>query len=208
MDLQASTLPVAISGRLEASRGDHRRLAIALNGTIAAVTQSYQDHGKVVFSAIVPPDLLHSRSNSIAVLAVSGAGKRRILSPIHTGQQKTYDLAKRGGSAVIDTPSGAKIVVEARAVSGHVDRVEQAKGVNGALTVAGWALNGEKAPVDKVLLFENDRFLAAVTPSGKRPDIARTFGRTGFKSGFTLTTPSAGIFSHSLHVFGVAGDRA
>ncbi len=49
------------------------RLAVAVNGAVAAVTQSYRDGDKERFSAIVPETAFHEDRNDISVFEIRGA---------------------------------------------------------------------------------------------------------------------------------------
>jgi hypothetical protein len=81
-------------------------------------------------------------------------------------------------------------------------------GSPGELIVSGWAISDEDVPVDTVLLFEDDRFLADLTPTIARPGVIEAFGPQASKSGYEIMTPSAGLIGGGLRVFAVTGKRA
>jgi hypothetical protein len=72
-----------VSGQIEPKQGAAPLdLAVAVNGTVRAVTHSYRDGGEEKFAALVPPDALRRGSNDIAVFSVLGASALRKLERI------------------------------------------------------------------------------------------------------------------------------
>ena len=65
-------MPVRIAGSLEGVEAK-RRLAVALNGRVAATTYSYEGDGGVEFTAMAPPRLLHPGDNDPALFAIESA---------------------------------------------------------------------------------------------------------------------------------------
>lgn len=72
----AAAVPNLVTGRLtgELESSDPVRVAVAVNGRIAAVTQASSDSpGAVVFSALLPPSALREGANEVQLLLVEGA---------------------------------------------------------------------------------------------------------------------------------------
>jgi hypothetical protein len=82
VDGGAGAVPAWITGRIADGAGVPRTLAIALDGTIAAVTRTSEWRGATRFSAIVPPTALHPGDNELEVFTVEGTGSRRRLVPL------------------------------------------------------------------------------------------------------------------------------
>ncbi len=74
-------VPVRIAGSLEGLEAK-RRLAVALNGRVAATTYSYEGDRGVEFTAMVPPRLLHPGDNDPALFAIESAAGELTLRPI------------------------------------------------------------------------------------------------------------------------------
>jgi hypothetical protein len=208
VDPTASPLPVAVSGTLEGATQSHERLAISLNGIVAGTTHSHKVGDDVVFNAVVLPSTLRAGSNTVEVWAIRDGSNGPALAPLRTVQPKTYDLVERDNHDSVDTPSGKVIPVVPGAAKGYIDVLDQAGGTTGSLTVAGWALDSHDTPVNKLVVFEGNRFLGVSLPGTERPDIAKLFGAEALKSGFSLEVPAAGLYGPDVRVFAIAGDQA
>lgn len=83
VDRDGPFLPAQVLGTVESAAAleEDVVLAIAVNGTIAAVTRSYDDDdGAVRFAAMIPPDSLVDGRNDVAVYLVTGEGDSRTLA--------------------------------------------------------------------------------------------------------------------------------
>jgi hypothetical protein len=204
VDPDGSVLPIGVSGRLRGI-ADDARLAIALNGRIAALTEPYEDRGEVVFAALVPPSALRPGDNGVAVYALRRDGAERALQTLRQQEQLSYQLVEEDGQTVLQAPGGDPIAVQQGAAEGFVEGVE-ADGP-GPLVVSGWAVAGESR-ADGVLLFASDRFLGSTSTSQERPDVAQARGSGPLRTGFTLSAAGDDIRPGQLRVFAIAGDRA
>lgn len=74
VDPSALVVPVYFQGTISGEHSAQLDLAIALNGKIQAVTQTYVQDEKTRFAAMVPETALRSGRNSVAVFSVSGNG--------------------------------------------------------------------------------------------------------------------------------------
>jgi hypothetical protein len=178
-------------------------LAVAVNGTIRSVTQTFVDDGQVRMAAVAPADSFRSGSNQVEAFVVSGSGAERRLQPLATGQSRNYRLVERGRKTEIDS-RGRTIQVVPKAVSGYVDQgIVDDQG----LRLSGWAVDAaRRVPADLILAFANGRLAAQSKPTEERPDIAKSFGASATRSGYKLLVPvkhRAGV-----HVFAVFGDTA
>ena len=125
------------------------RLAIGVNGQVAAVTVSFEEDDVRRFAAIVAPSSFVRGSNSVEVLAVSGHGGERRFERLR-GSALGYRLVREGGRETIVDSSGRRIAV-VPGDSGSVDRLPDG---GGNITIAGWA--GTTDPVraaSRVLAF-------------------------------------------------------
>lgn len=83
VDLDGPSLPAQVLGTVRTADPleEDVVLAVAVNGTVAAVTRSYHDEdGAVRFAAVIPPDSLDDGRNEVAVYLVDGTGPDRTLS--------------------------------------------------------------------------------------------------------------------------------
>jgi hypothetical protein len=65
-------LPLYVRGVLGTSRPDPLSVAVAVNGTVAAVTHSYRDRGAHLFGTLIPESSLRDGDNAVAAFVVGG----------------------------------------------------------------------------------------------------------------------------------------
>ena len=73
VDLESSFLPIHVVGKVKSAGGPPRDIAVAINGTIAAVGNTFRlatGAGGELVSVLVPPDSLRPGRNRVQVLAV------------------------------------------------------------------------------------------------------------------------------------------
>jgi hypothetical protein len=74
VDLEAARLPVHINGALEGPTGESAwTLAVALNGIVQSVTETFVENSVVRFTAMVAPEGLIEGANRVEIFRVSGA---------------------------------------------------------------------------------------------------------------------------------------
>ena len=204
VDTNAKVLPVYLTGRLS-GLAPSRRLAIALNGRIAAVTTSYTDGISTRFEAIVDPGALRAGANAVALYELRGTPGARRLARL--GQVETrYRLVEESGREALVSPSGRRLPVVAGALEGFLENAEFKAG---SLRMHGWSASKRLGSAKEVVVFADGRFLLTTRPSVPRPDLAETQGGRSLLSGFNVVTslgsePDEG----TLRAFGVADGRA
>jgi hypothetical protein len=79
VDLKSPTIPVHVTGYVDGPTG--RTLAIAVNGRIAAVTNTFHTavSNKTVFAAMTPESFYKQGHNRVEVFEVTGPGSLRRL---------------------------------------------------------------------------------------------------------------------------------
>jgi hypothetical protein len=185
------------------------RLAVAVDGRVAATAARWRDGGTERFSAVVPPTAFARGANSVDLIAVTGAGVGRQLARL-PGAALGYRLAEMDGGQAIVTGSGRSIPVARSASGGSIDGIEVGQA---EVKIDGWAADVERArPADRVLAFAGERFLAAGKPSLPREDVAEKVGPRLARAGFKLTGwtggPRPGSPSAPVRVFAIVGGRA
>jgi hypothetical protein len=110
---------------------------------------------------------------------------------------------------MLEDDEGHRIAaLPAGALRGAVDHVSATAT---ELTVSGWAgTTRPPRPADRIVAFAGNRFLSSVTPSGRRPDLARIYGDGLGQAGFTIVgaPDRRGSAASRLRVFAILGDRA
>jgi hypothetical protein len=203
---EAPVVPALLSGLVVgAPAGD--RVAVALNGRIAAVTSTVRDGDAHRFYAMVPPRALARGSNRVAVIGISGTAARRRLVQLAGGGLAKFRLVERQGRGAIVDERGHAVRVE-EGIEGFVEKVTIEDGV---ATVSGWAADTDAPrPAHLVVAFAGGRLVAAERPSLPRPDLAREFGAPLMGAGFELRGPvdSGERGRAPVRAFALIGGRA
>ena len=86
VDIEADALPLYVRGRLRPGPSAALRLAVSVNGVIAATTRSYRENGDWVFGSMIPEDALVAGDNDVEVFVVEGFGDQPVLQPASRGR--------------------------------------------------------------------------------------------------------------------------
>ena len=212
VDIESAFIPAHITGRIrsqEDAKTTHT-LAVAVNGTIQAVTRPWQFSVKGesgAWSAIVPEKAFRSGKNDVETFIISQRGDRTtLLRPLGIFDQlPEYPSAAQ---QMIMSPQGTPRPVVVSTLQGWVDRAE-IKAEH--LELAGWAANVEQSQIaQEIWVYVNGEFFHAGGFDVARPDVASHFGKPALEqSGFRYTVPLA-QFKESpaltLRVFAVSED--
>jgi hypothetical protein len=208
VDPRGPVVPAFITGTV-GSVPAGSRLAVAVNGRVAALAFPYQSGGQTRFGALVPPDSFVRGENAVGVVMVTGHGRERRYRMLRDATV-AYRLVRDGDRETLVAGTGRRIAVTPGAVEGHVDEL---KVLGSAVTIAGWA--GSKDPAraaQRVVAFAGDRFLWAATPDVRRPDLERAFGgglaRAGFALGGEGESPETRGASAGVRVYAILGSDA
>ena len=68
--LASDPLPLYVHGALSTSRADPLNVAVVVNGTVAAVTQSYQDRDGHMFGTLIPETVLRDGRNTVSAFVL------------------------------------------------------------------------------------------------------------------------------------------
>ena len=76
------SLPLHVTGVLDTGRAEPIQLAVALNGTIAATTESYRQNGEWAFAAMLSAELLGDGRNEVTLFVIESENEEPSLSPV------------------------------------------------------------------------------------------------------------------------------
>ena len=149
-----------------------------------------------------------SRGMATRGSAVTGAGAKRRLSPLNTGDVDARLVRDGDGDAIVE-PSGRRIPI-GPGVEGFVDRT---RGSARLVVFEGWAGDTQsRRPAERVVAFSGDRLIASVRPDLPRPDLVKAYGPSLAKAGFQLggetTFAEGGSPAPELRVFAVLDGEA
>jgi hypothetical protein len=210
VDLASALSPAHVTGHLngdDAAGG--MRLAVAVNGRIAGVTQSFRTGDSVAFSAYLPESAFAEGGNDVQVYAISGPADAPALAHVGGSAAGRYTLVVEDGTEAVVDAGGTRLPLVPAAVDGLVEDwfVER-----DSVRVGGWAGDIEAhAPADRVLVFADGELIGSGTPRVGRSDLGRRYpglGRSGFVFDLPRDRVGEGSDAVPLRFIGVRGDRA
>ncbi|MHC4412767.1 MAG: sulfatase-like hydrolase/transferase [Planctomycetota bacterium] len=208
VNAKARFMPTNITGGVQSSghNGVQLNLAIAINGTIRAVTRSSPlERGTGTWSAVVGETSFQVGRNDIEVFIVSAfEGKPGLERTVRLN----YFLSETGqsGNEVITSSNGASIRVIAGAVAGYLDIAEVEENV---VKFGGWAADVRNSQLPKfILIFVNGKFAYSGRSHVDRLDVVKHYGNPAiWRAGFYYAFPSHlfnGIDNLEVRIFAVS----
>lgn len=148
VDPDADPLPAYLTGRVEGVDAG-TRLAIALNGSIVAVTRTYKAGGEKRFAAIVPPAALRKGRNDVAVFAIRRGGERPLLADLGGGIRSFRLIGRRADERIVSSDGET-----ARIVAGAVPGTARFRELGDTIFIGGWAVDPRRRrPADTIAVF-------------------------------------------------------
>ena len=212
VDLQDSFLPAYITGRVFFPTSDSSpvSIAVAINGTIQAVTQPWSvplkgRHGR--WSAVVSETSFQTGQNTVEAFVVSDVTGQPTLARATEGHYRLSG-SPTDQTEVLVSPDGSAIPIVPQALRGWVDSIQVSENT---ASLKGWAVDEKHAqPVEQILIFLNGTFFHAGQTSVPRPEIAKWLGQPAFAtSGFRYTFPAepfTGSETPEVRVFAVSSN--
>jgi hypothetical protein len=201
VELDSSFLLSRISGRVLGSDDSRigRTLAVGVNGTVHAVTQTSHLNGETVFSAVVPETAFRDGSNQIRIYETRRTGSGLALLPVEVPAPSTYRLDSVGEATLLVTPAGKKIPIGNPGVTGWV--VSRLSPDRRRILIGGWGADVENLVLPQaIVLFRDGEFLYAGRTGRYRSDVVKTYGSSEIgNSGY--------LYEFSLLDFPDPGDR-
>ncbi len=198
----ARLVPSFISGVIGEGVLPGESLAVAVDGTIRGVSESFASQDGVRMAAIVPASSFKAGRNSIQVYAVRGQGDARRLAPLAVERPDSYRLA---GDTL--TGGGHTYKLEKGRIKGFVD---DGTGDDQGARLSGWAVDSQgPVPAERVLAFLNGDLIAQARPSRDRPDIVSNLKTDAvLRSGFELRAAIPASELDDLRVFAISKGAA
>ena len=182
VDPRGPIVPAFLTGELSGVSAG-ARLAVAIDGRIAATAAHWRDGDVTRFSALVPPSAYATGANSVDLIAIRGSGADRRLARL-PGAQLAYRLT---GATIVDG-AGGRIRVAGDG-GGKIDSLNVGQT---DVTITG-AVDG----AERVIAFAGARLLATGRPADGK------FRLSGWAAGPTPGSPEAPV-----RVFAIKGRRA
>jgi hypothetical protein len=195
--------PGHITGSVKGAHGN-LDLAVSVNGTIRAVTQTFDTNGSTHFASFVPDSDFRKGANTVDVYAVRANGS---LERLQGGTGGTADYTLSGST--IQGPNGAAIQVKPGALAG---RVEDWYLESATVRFGGWAGDAVNHHlVDNVVVFQGSHSIFAGTTTVER-HLPQLQAKGQVQGGFVFELPQSlvgtGGGARPLRFFAVRGNVA
>lgn len=191
--LDSGWLPAFLTGEIESPSVTVGvlDLAIELNGTVAAVTRSFDaGDAKAQFEVMVPERDFVDGANSLRVYAVDVTeGEVLRLLRIQSGSLERFEISQEDPYALTSS-SGQTFLIQTGPIQGRTERIIIRPPI---LTLTGWAVDTTNMqPPDEIVVFAGTEYLYSGKPTVLRPGVAEFLGQTTVgRSGFEITLPLA-----------------
>lgn len=168
---------------------ERQDLVLAVNGIVAAKTKTYlaQDIVDRDFLFLVPESAYSLGENSVSIYSVEvDENENTVLNFLQNEIQVTYSITKSAEKGQeIKNDIGETYKLEAGQLVGFVDEVRVKSNM---ILFRGWAISvGEGKPVNQIVLYVGEKFVASSSPKINRPDVVEAFKNAALlKSGFNF----------------------
>ena len=191
VDSKAMFVPTCIRGDIYSNKSINMpfNLAVAINGVIQAVTQSFDSEGKTAkFIAMVPESSLKGGKNDVEVfIAYNNSNGQFDLIHGKDQNQISYSLSLSDKILIRNSDSLYVKIIQG-ALSGSLDL---AVSRDGHVLFAGWAADIKKSRLpDAIVAFINGEFFFSGKTGVNRPDVAKYYNDPDLqKAGFEFVVP-------------------
>jgi hypothetical protein len=165
VDPNAEFVPTFLAGTVTGKHAPQLDLAVAVNGRIAATTETFTQDGKTQFSALFPESALRRGRNAVDVFAIRGVRGKFVLEQLR-GSEPNLVLRRRGGREVIESTEGKTIRVDDGAIRGTVDVSKTSTGFAFRGRADG---TGKRRLVDSLVVFVDGRAVFVGRAADLRP---------------------------------------
>ncbi len=169
VDPESPATPCHVTGRIYSEPGSPPAyLAVAVNGSVEAITRTYREGSSRRFAAMIAEEALQPGRNDVALYAIQDrpAGTP-LLSPVSTGSDAYWlETAEDGETEALHAADGRVFPVQDDKITGRARRI-QARGA--MLILRGSAVETATAkPPSHLLVFDRGRFVFASAVHGRR----------------------------------------
>jgi hypothetical protein len=207
IDMQGAFIPLYQSGRILGHAEEAPQpVAVAVNGVIRAVTQTYAHYADAEFRVVLPRVALQSGKNTIEFFVVdAGAGGSIELLKPRVRESFRITTSADGGRT-LEQANGAIIPIKPGAVRGVLQPLDTS---GESLVLSGWAIDeNKKTPASEILVFIDDHFIVKMPVTMERPDLAKWLGDKYRNCGFYRYVPLDSFRSCQISAYAVSGNVA
>jgi hypothetical protein len=201
----APVVPSLLSGRVTGNVPPGSAIAVAVNGRVRGISETFSAGGETRLAVMVPPDAFEPGRNRVDVLAIERIGGRTRLTALDV-LRLDYRVVDRDGEQVL-VGGGEELPIGDGNVQGSIDDLKRD---GPAIRIGGWAASAEaKRPATRVLVFAGDQLLAQGVPDIDRADIVANLKSSAVaKSGYAFRVSGAGVDTDEIRVVAVYGGEA
>jgi hypothetical protein len=202
----APVIPTLFSGRITGPVKPGTSVAVAVNGRVRGVSETFDDGGETRLAVMVPPSSFKAGRNRIEVMTIDRIGPRPHVTALDVTRAADYRLVERDGAQVL-LGGDTEVPVEGGNVDGAIDDLKQD---GESIRIGGWAASrAAERPATRVLVFAGDRLVAQGTPDSIRADIVRKWKTFDVaKSGYRFRVSGVGVDPDDIRVIGLYRGKA
>ena len=209
VDPDSFFIPAHVTGRARFARPRDApmELAVAVNGTVEAVTRTFGHDGDGArFTAMVREEAFVAGRNQVEVFEIRDRRDAAALVPTRQPSSADFTLVETAGREALRTADGLRIPL----VEGHVWGYFKVRNSSLGTKLSGLAIGDERVAAETLLVFVGDR-LAIVTKNGMTPDERRGRAMESWrrKASFQFRAPDALMKgSDEIRMFAILGNAA
>jgi len=157
VNLAGDFIPAHVSGVLESPDNLSQHLAVALNGRIVAMTQSYLDGDDWKFSAVLPEDGFLEGENALDLYVVSEEQGQLALAAVDSADGMPAEEWRLEGNRL--SRNGEELAVDPVGIQGRIDYISRSEQ---SMEVFGWAIDAaERRALRVILIFDGEQLVYA-----------------------------------------------
>jgi hypothetical protein len=194
----APVIPTLFTGRITGAVKPGTPIAVAVDGRVRGVSETFGDGGETWLSVMVPPGSFRAGRNRIEVMTIDRMGARTRVTALDVTRAADYRLVERDGAQVL-LRGETEIPVEGGKVDGAIDDL---KPDGPSIRIGGWAASrAAERPATRLLVFAGDRLVAQGAPDSIRADIVRKWKTFDVaKSGYRFRVSGVGVGPEDIRV--------
>jgi len=211
VNLNAPYIPARLTGKINGRQGNID-IAISLNKKIVALSRSWVEGDRTLFSVMLPEMDFVSGKNTVELFVIQALNEQEVaLQRIGNSRSSNYHyVSSNNNDDLISDQSDTLITLNSSRVMGFVDTI---KVENDIVRINGWAADREDLkPADFILLDINGELTLLGGLNFTRPDVAQSFGSSDLQvSGYNFRIPLSRFGEHNpfgMRIIAVSGQQA
>ncbi len=207
VDFKRRFIPLYQSGRIMGQAGaSPLHVAVAANGVISAVAETFNQDANAEFRALIPRNALVEGVNDVRFYVIDKAADNRV-QLVSSNVVAPFTLTRLAdGKRAIEIADGSVVPIVQGAIRGVLQPLETAADT---MLFSGWGVDEKaKKPAQAALVFSNGQFVTKLSLNIDRPDLVKNMDPACLKCGFYRLLPLDFFHNAEISVFFLGDDKA